>query len=300
MKYLYYPGCSLKSTGRAYEESILTVFKSLDISLTEIEDWNCCGATAYMAVDECKAFAIAARNLALAEKQFKDEPEVHIVAPCSACFMVLMKTISYMNTHKEIGQNIRKALNDAGLKFENRVKIRHPLDVLVNDFGIDKLTRAINNPLKGLRVASYYGCQTVRPFESFDTNRNPMTMDKIVQALGGQPVDWSLKTRCCGASLTGTIPEVGLRLSYIILHEAQQHHADVVVTSCPLCQFNLECYQSKMTSAFGHKIEIPVMFFSQLMGMALGLPESELGVKRLFVKPTFKSKSGQGGKPVYV
>lgn len=299
MKYLYYPGCSLKSTGRAYEESILAVFRTLGIQLEEIDDWNCCGATAYMAVDECKAFAIAARNLALAEKQLEDEAEVHIVAPCSACFMVLLKTIHYMNTHQEIGDRIRQSLKETGLVFYNRVRIRHPLDVLVNDYGTDQLSKAIKNPLKGIRAASYYGCQTVRPFESFDHNRNPETMDKIIQALGGQPVDWSLKTRCCGASLTGTIPEVGLRLSYIILHEAQQHHADVVVTACPLCQFNLECYQPKMSKHFGHRIDIPVMFFSQLLGRALGLSDKELGIKRLFVQPA-KIQTVQGGKTVYV
>ncbi|MGC9327620.1 MAG: heterodisulfide reductase-related iron-sulfur binding cluster, partial [Candidatus Hinthialibacter sp.] len=127
MRYLYYPGCSLKATGRAYEESILAVFKKLDIPMDEVEDWNCCGATAYMAVDEQKAYAVASRNLALAEKQM-DAEEVHIIAPCAACYLVLLKTQHYLDEGNGQGDKIRQALNAGGLKYQGKVKIRHPLD----------------------------------------------------------------------------------------------------------------------------------------------------------------------------
>ena len=222
MKYLYYPGCSLKSTGRAYEESLLAVFRALRVPLEELEDWNCCGETAYMAVDEMKAFGLAARNLALAEDQngAQKAEEVNLVAPCSACYLVLTKAQHYIDEYTEVGQTILPALQAAGLRYEGRVRVRHPLDVLVNDVGLDTFAAQVRRPLAGLRVACYYGCQVVRPYASFDDQDNPTTMDQLVRAMGAEPIDWPLKTRCCGGSLTGTIEEVGLRLSYILLKEA--------------------------------------------------------------------------------
>jgi heterodisulfide reductase subunit B len=300
MKYLYYPGCSLKCTGRSYEESLLAVFNALKIDYVELDDWNCCGATAYMAVDESKAFAIASRNLALAEEQFKDEKEINIIAPCSACYMVLLKTQNYLNQNPGEMSKIKLALKDSGLNYEGKVKIRHPLDVLVNDLGIAEITKAVKFPLKGIRVASYYGCQTVRPIATFDDARNPDSMDKIVKAIGAEPVDWPLKTRCCGASLTGTIDKVGMPLSYVILHEAVKRRADVVITACSLCQFNLECFQSKMNYKFNTQMHIGVVYFTQLLGLALGLSPKELGMHRLFVKPENVYKSVKGGEAVYV
>ena len=300
MKYLYYPGCSLKCTGRSYEESLLAVLKALKIDFVELNDWNCCGATAYMAVDESKAFAVASRNLALAEQQFKDEEEVNIIAPCSACYMVLLKTQTYLSQNEAELKKITTALKQAGLNYEGRVKIRHPLDVLVNDYGVAEITKAVKHPLKGINVASYYGCQTIRPYATFDDQRNPTTMDELTKAIGATPVDWPLKTRCCGASLTGIISEVGLPLSYIILNEAVKRRADVVATSCPLCQFNLECYQTDINKKFHNDLHIGVVYFTQLLGLALGLSPKELGMQRLFVKPDNVYKVVEGGEPVYV
>lgn len=300
MRYLYYPGCSLKSTGRSYEESLLAVFKALKMDVTELEDWNCCGATAYMAVDETKAFAIATRNLALAEEQFKKEKEIHIIAPCSACYMVLLKTQIFLEQNLAEKGRIKSALKESGLNYEGKVKIRHPLDVLVNDIGVKEIAKAVTHPLKGIKVASYYGCQTVRPYATFDDQREPHTMDDLTKAIGAEPVDWPLKTRCCGASLTGTIERVGLPLSYMILKEASKRRADVVSTSCPLCQFNLECYQDNMNKQFHNDIHIGVVYFSQLMGLALGIDPKTLGMNRLFVPPDNVYKIMKGGEKVYV
>lgn len=300
MKYLYYPGCSLKCTGRSYEESLLAVFNTLGIDYVELEDWNCCGATAYMAVDESKAFAIASRNLALAEQQFKNEKEVNIIAPCSACYMVLLKTQNYLSQNQEDLERIKFALKQSGLNYEGKVKIRHPLDVLVNDLGIDVISKAVKHPLKGIKAASYYGCQTVRPYATFDDARDPSTMDKIVKAIGAEPVDWPLKTRCCGASLTGTVEQVGLPLCHSILYEALKRRADVIITSCPLCQFNLECYQTKINKTYNQDLHIGVIYFTQLLGLALGISPKELGMNRLFVEPDSVYKSVKGGEAVYV
>jgi heterodisulfide reductase subunit B len=286
MKYIYYPGCSLKGTGRAYEESILPVFKALGLELEELKEWNCCGATAYMAVDEAKAFALAARNLALAEETSAGETEAQIVAPCNACYLVLNKAKHYIEEKPIVGRYIREALKAADLHYRGKVAVRHPLDVLVNDYGIEKLKEQVKKPLKGLKVAPYYGCQMIRPYADFDDQYNPVTMDKVLEAMGAEIVEYHLKTRCCGGSLTGTVNEVGLRLNYILLREAKKAGADVVATSCPLCQFNLECYQDKISAKY-EPTKMPVAYFTQLMGVALGIPEKDLGFNHIFVPPQF-------------
>lgn len=280
MTYLYYPGCSLKGTGRGYEESLLAVFKALRVPFAELEDWNCCGATAYMAVDEVKAFTLAARNLAIAREQGGETAQ--IIAPCSACYLVLSKAQHVIHDSPDIGKTIADALIAAQLTYGPRVQVRHPLDVLINDIGVDQLAAAAIQPLKGRKIACYYGCQMVRPYATFDDQFNPTTMDRVLQAMGAETVEWPLKTRCCGGTLTGTLEEVGLRLNYILMREARKRGADAIATACPLCQFNLECYQDKIHAAYGEPA-IPVLYFSQFMGLAYGISARTLGMQRNFV-----------------
>jgi heterodisulfide reductase subunit B len=278
MEYTYYPGCSLKGTGKHYEESILPVFKELGIELYELEDWNCCGATAYMSVDEMSAFALASRNLSLAEKAGRD-----IMAPCSACYLVLKKTKDYIKEYSEIGRKVHKALAAAGLQFNDTIEVKHPLQVLVGDFGLDALRSKIKTELEGYKVAPYYGCQIVRPYKDFDDSMYPTSMDRLLETLGAEVVDYHLKTRCCGGSLTGTIEEIGLRLNYILLNEAQKRGANCIATVCPLCQFNLECYQDKINSEYGCHISMPILYLPQLIGLALDIPREQLGFNRSLV-----------------
>jgi len=287
MHYQYFPGCSLKSTGRPYEESLLAVLRALEVPVQEIEDWNCCGATAYMAVDEVQAFSLAARNLALAEKApgGANGKPAQVLAPCAACYLVLLKTQRYLAEHADLHRKVAAGLQAVKLSYEGRVQVRHPLDVLVNDVGTDRIAKRVTQPLKGMKVACYYGCQVVRPFAAFDDRHNPTTMDRVVKALGAAPVDWPLKTRCCGGTLNGTIPDTGLRLNRILLKEAKRRGADMLITVCPLCQFNLECYQDQIAGKFQESVAIPVVYLTQLMGMAFGLSDPDLGIQRLFVPP---------------
>ncbi len=278
MKYSYFPGCSLKGTGRAYEESLLPVMKHLGIELDELDDWNCCGATAYMAIDEVRACVLAARNLALAEQKGK----AHLMAPCSACYLVLNKTQHYMHEYPVMKEKVVKALATANLKCRDDLPVRHPLDILINDVGLEAIKQKVSKPLKGLKVAAYYGCQIVRPYSTFDDQTNPVTMDRLMEALGATVVRYPLKTKCCGGSLTGTVPEAGLRLSYILLKEAIKRGADVIATVCPLCQFNLDSYHDKIEAKW-EPVPIPTVYFTQLMGLAFGLPEKELGLHRSLV-----------------
>jgi heterodisulfide reductase subunit B len=278
MKFTYFPGCSLKGLGRAYEESLLPVMRHLGIELNELDDWNCCGATAYMAVDEAKAFVLAARNLALAEAQGSQA----VMAPCSACYLVLNKAKHAMEESEVMGARVRKALGTGGLTYRGTGSVRHPLDILVNDVGLEAIRAKVVRPLKGVRVAPYYGCQIVRPYATFDDQYNPVTMDRILEALGATVVRYPLKTKCCGGSLTGTVPQAGVRMAYILLKEAIKRGADVITTVCPLCQFNLDGYHAQIASRY-ESVRIPTLYFTQLMGLAFGLGEKELGLNRVLV-----------------
>lgn len=274
--YSYFPGCSLKGSGRAYEESILPVFRTLGLVLDELDDWNCCGATAYMAVDEVDACVMASRNLAIAEKAGHGE----LVAPCSACYLVLNKTKHYLQDSPAIKRVVNVALQEADLNYGGNTPVRHPLDILVHEVGLDAIKSRVKKSLKGLKVAPYYGCQIVRPYSTFDNQYNPTTMDRLLEALGATVVEFPLKTRCCGGSLTGTLPEPGLLCTYILLKEAKKRCADVIATACPLCQFNLDGYHDKIEAKWKDSVRIPTVYFTQLMGLAFGLSETEVGLQR--------------------
>jgi len=278
MKYTYFPGCSLKGLGRAYEESLLPVMRHLGVELVELDDWNCCGATAYMSVDEAKAGVLAVRNLAIAEKTGPHD----LLTPCSACYLVLNKTKHNVADFPEIRESVHRALRCANLTYTGSTKVRHPLDILVHDVGLDVIKEKVVHPLKGLKVAPYYGCQVVRPYSTFDDAWNPTTMDRLLATLGAEIVDYPLKTKCCGGSLTGTLPEAGLRMSYILLKEAVRRGADVIATICPLCQFNMDAYQDQIERRWG-PTRIATVYFTQLMGLAFGLPPKQLGLNRNFV-----------------
>jgi heterodisulfide reductase subunit B len=274
VKYAYYPGCSLRGTGRAYEESLLAVFRALNVEIEEIDDWNCCGATTYMSVDELTSYALASRNLALAEREHSD-----IIAPCAACYLVLNKTQRYIREYPNIKLLVTRALSAIGLTYADQVRVRHPLDVLLNDIGVKAIVSKVKVPLNGLKVAPYYGCQIVRPYSTFDDQRDPTSMDRLLEACGAKMVRYPLKTRCCGGSQKGTLPEVGLDLIHYLLSEAVKNEAEVITTVCPLCQFNLESFQKEAGDRH-HPTSIPVLYFSQLMALALGAPAASIGLRR--------------------
>jgi heterodisulfide reductase subunit B len=278
MKYSYFPGCSLKGTGRAYEESFLQVFKALGLDIEELDDWNCCGATAYMSVDESMAFTLAARNLAIAERSGGQ-----LLAPCAACFLVLTKAQHYIRDYPRVGEAVHRALDAAGLEYAGTTLVRHPLDVLVNDVGLDAIYARVRRPLTGLKIAPYYGCQVVRPYATFDHQDYPVTMDRLFQALGADVVHYPLKTKCCGGSLTGTVPTVGARLSHILRREAVRQGADLMATLCPLCHFNLDANQDRTRGQWYEPARMPVVYFTQLMGLAFGIPARKLGLQRNIV-----------------
>ena len=277
MAYTYFPGCCMHGFARHCQDSLYAVFNALGLELRELPDWNCCGATTYISVEEHQAFALAARNLAMAEQI---GPE--IVAPCTACYMILKKTQDYLSRYGDLRSKVERALEKVGLRYEGKLRILHPLEVLLRDVGVKGLKAQVKKPLRGWNVAPYYGCLIARPYplsEGFTLE----AFDQFVPALGANLVDFELKARCCGGSLTGTIEEVGHRLVYLILSQAKRANADALVTVCPLCQLNLEAHQGKIKRHFGDDVTIPIPYFTQLIGMALGLSEKDLGLHKLLV-----------------
>jgi heterodisulfide reductase subunit B len=279
MSYTYYPGCSLKGTGKHGEESLIAVFEALGHDLNELDDWNCCGATAYMGIDQTQALALAARNLSLAENEkLKD-----LVTPCNACYFVLRRVDDYRARYPDLMNRVLGVLREMGLDYQGRVRVRHPLDVLFDDIGVEEIKKHVRRELNGVRVACYYGCLYSRPYGTTEEWRFPTKMDDMFTALGVEVVDFTLRTKCCGGSLTGTVEDVGTRLVYLLLHEAKRLRADMLVTLCALCQFNLEAYQKPAGKRFGEDVRMPVLYFTQLLGLLMGISEKKLGLQRLFV-----------------
>jgi len=278
MRYAYYPGCSLEATGRPYEESVALVAKALGIELVELEDWNCCGATAYMSVNEALSFSLSARNLCQAKK-IGDT----LVTACSACYTNLRKTEAYLVEFPEMKTKVDAALAEAGLHYEGGVVTKHFLQTVVQDVGLDRIKSLVKHPLSGLRVAPYYGCQIARPYGIEDDADNPTMMDKLLTALGATPTYYPMKTVCCGGSLMGIRKEVALRLCRNILLCAQQYEAQCVAVTCPLCQMNLDAFQAAVNKSYGTHFNLPIVYFTQLMGVSFGLNSKDLGLDQCIV-----------------
>lgn len=277
--YSLFPGCSASEGGaKAYSLSAKAVCKVLDIELVEIEDWNCCGSTPYSSFEELASFCLSGRNLALAEKTGLD-----LVTPCSSCYVILNRTNSYLKQYPELKSQVDEALAAGGLEYHGNTRVRHLLEVLINDIGYEEINSRVKNSLEGLKVAAYYGCQIVRPRLGFDHPEEPDSMDKLIAALGGEPVHFPMKARCCGGSLIISEEDLALDLIGKILNSALNNGAECLITPCPLCQTNLDAYQRLADKKFQKKFNLPVLYFTQLIGVALGLKEKDLDLKTCVV-----------------
>ena len=279
MKYAYYPGCSLEKNAAAYGDSFKAIANILSQELVELDDWNCCGATEYFTLNLLPAYTLVARNLALIPEGLTD-----LVAPCSACYLNLYKTDHNMGLYPQLNSDINTALAEGKLSYApGRVKVRHALDILVNDAGCEQIAAHVKRPLHGLRLAPYYGCLIVRPDHGFDNPEHPETLDRLLKALGATVVDYPLKAACCG----GHIPQISPETAFVLIHElvatAVKREADAIVTLCPMCQLNLDGYQAQANNQFGTNYSIPVLYFTQMMGLAFGLAPKAMGFGQEFV-----------------
>lgn len=274
----YFPGCSLEKMAISYNQSAKQTTQALGVELREVEDWNCCGATTYFHVDELLAYTLVGRNLAIAEKEGFD-----LVAPCSACYKNTYFANAYLKEDVDLANHINYALQQDNLTYTGSIGVKHLMEVFAEDIGFDALKAQVSHPLKGLRVAPYYGCQIVRPKKDHEDVENPRFFEDLMTAIGAEPVDFTYRLRCCGGSLLITSREAAFKLIFELLQNVEQSEADVIATACPLCQTNLECYQMQVNQEYGSNFKIPVLYFTQLIGLALGLPTKKLGIGTEFV-----------------
>ncbi len=273
-----YPGCSLEGTGASFEISLEKVLNALGAEFSVMEDWNCCGATSAHALDHTLYLALAARNLDRAEKQVYD----NLIAPCAACF----NRLAYANMKLSSDEDLRTHLNEeTGLDYHGTVRVVNVLEYLLNTVGLEKITQQVVRPLTDLKVLCYYGCLNTRipRYESFDDVENPTSMDRILHAVGAVTSDWSYKTECCGASLFVTAEKVATKLSSKILKDAVARDADCIAVSCPMCQNNLDTPQKDMISEYGIPKPMPILFVTQLMGLAFGMSGKEIKLNHSFI-----------------
>ncbi len=260
MRFSYYPGCSAHSTAKQYDASTRAVCRTLDIELEELSDWNCCGSSAAAHTAPRLATALSLRNLILADGREQD-----LALTCAFCFNRLQTTYKQIDRHPDIRQQVEAI---AGQPYTGRTRVRHLLDILWNDIGLAALQQHATSPLGGLKVAAYYGCLLVRPGGGIglDDPENPTIMDRILEAVGASCVSWPGKTDCCGASLNVTRPAIATRLVRALYQRASEAGAQCMVTACPLCFTNLETRKEGTA--------VPVYYFTELLGMAFGIPEA--------------------------
>jgi heterodisulfide reductase subunit B2 len=276
MKVGYFPGCSLDSTAKEFDLSLRAIAGPLGVELEEIRDWSCCGSSSAHATDHLLSVALAARNLSLAEEQGLSR----VMAPCAACFSRLAAARHEIAHDAEQADLVRPML---ARPFHNTVEVQNVVALLQ---GLAAEITAKAKPLAGLKVACYYGCLLVRPPEiaQFDDPEDPISMEQVVAATGATPVRWSRRLDCCGAGFS--LSRVGsvVRLGRAILEDAKASGARAVVVACPMCQSNLDLRQSAM-QARGASLGLPILFLTQLVGLALGLDRESLGLERHFVSP---------------
>lgn len=272
-KYAYFPGCSLEKMAIGYHQSSMETTQALDVELEELEDWNCCGATACFNLDDILANTLIARNLAMAEKQGLD-----LVAPCSACYKNSYATNNYVKEDEDLANHINFALEADNLQVSGDLNVYHLIDVFADEIGAEAIKNKVTTPLEGLKIAPYYGCQIVRPRKNGENVEDPQFFEEILTAMGAEAVDFANKTRCCGAALLITNRKAALNMIRILLQNALKSGAEIIATACPLCQVNLEVYQTQVNEEFGTDYSIPVLYFTQLMGLAFGIAPKKLGI----------------------
>ncbi len=273
-KYTYYPGCSSEGSAKHLDTSLRAIAPKLGIEIEDIDDWNCCGASVgELAAGKLASAALSARNLAQAREQGPQD----LMTPCAACYLNTHGTNEHIREDDNFKNDLNEALAAAGKSYDGDLHVRHACEVLVNDVGLDAIREQVTNPLDGIKVAGYVGCQTVRPFAGterggdYDSYDAPVFLDDFINATGAEAIDFDNATSCCGGSVSVMSPDKTLHLMKKILDEAQAKGADAIATPCPLCQTNVEMYQDAINKKFGTDFNIPVVFYSQLMALAFGM-----------------------------
>jgi len=288
-EYSFYPGCSSQSKASSinYLRSTQSICSTLDIQLNEIPDWNCCSASiGYGGGGELPRLSLSARNIALSQQAHGQQD---IVATCAACWLATREAKERIEESAKVRSGIDAALGEIGIQIEGEMpKTRHMVEVLIEDVGYEEIRSKVVNPLEGLKIAGYVGCQTNRPFgivgESYE---NPMYLDKMIETVGAEPVEkYEKKASCCGGALMFSEPEKSQALVKDIIEAAYDGGADMIVTPCPVCQMNVEVYQGQINKTYGTKFNIPVVYYSTLMSVAFGQSAKDAALDGQMIRAT--------------
>lgn len=277
MNYGYFPGCSQTGSAKEYDISLRKVIEKLGVSFDEIRDWSCCGATSAHVTNHRLSTALAMRNIMLAEQQGMD----NIIAPCAACYNRLIVSQYEIANHTALKKDTEELLS---AKFTKNLKVFNILE-LFQKIGINKITENRQRELSDMKVACYYGCLLVRPaaITKFDDAEQPTSMEKIVESTGAKTIDWNYKVECCGAAHSIARRDIVVDLSKKILEDARDHGANVMVVACPMCHTNLDMRQKAMKKTYPGHEEFPVLYLTELIGLALGMDEKELGINLHYI-----------------
>ena len=281
MDIAYYPGCSLHSMAKEYDISTKLVCQRLGINLHEVPDWNCCGATAAHSLNHKLSVSLSARNLSLVD----DMKLKQVATPCAGCFSRLKTAANELKSDSMVAE--AEKLVGVSLTGAREIEVAHILQVMIEEIGLETIKEQVVKPLKGMKVASYSGCLLTRPrsIAQFDDSEQPMALDNILAALGAEPVKWSHKAECCGGGFAASDTGIVVDLGGQVLEAARQAGADVIVAACPMCQANLDTRQEAIEKERGIKYNLPIVYYTQLMGLAFGYSAKKMGLNRLLTSP---------------
>ena len=282
MKIAYYPGCTLKSTAKNFEISAIAVAKELGIEFVELSRWNCCGTVYSMTSDDVMHHLAPIRNLI----RVKEDGFEKVVTLCSMCFNTLKRANILVQREREKLDKINDFMYLENIDYAGDVEVLHLLEILRDDIGWEEIMTHVKNPLNGLVFAPYYGCLLVRPPEvAIDNVEMPYVLDRLFESLGAKAIDYPYSTECCGAYNTVSNPDIVLDRTYTMVNLARQQGADAIILSCPLCDFNLEIRQKKVMEKYPDFHPLPVLYFTQIMAVAFGLPENTYGFEYNSINP---------------
>jgi len=289
MKISYYPGCTLKNNAKNFEDSALCSLKQLDVEVEELRRWNCCGTVFSLATDDLIHHVAPIRNLIRVKESNTDR----VMTLCAMCYNTLKRANERVKADQESLDKINQFMYREEVEYKGDVKVLHLLEILRDEIEFENIAKKVVNPLKDLKVANYYGCMLVRPKEiGFDDVENPTVLENLTTVLGATSIDFPYKTECCGAYQTVDNTEIVADRTYHILTSAQDQGAEVVSVSCPLCAFNLDHRQKETQQKYPEFKNIPILYFTQIMAIALGCPEKALRLDLHFIdpKPVLKEK----------
>ncbi len=288
LRYALYTGCTAKESTPELLKSTMAVAKALDIELVLLDEASCCGASHLQDFDDFLSLTLNARNICYAEKL-----GLTMVTICNTCQLNTSMTKDRLDNDEELKTKVNQKLNEVGLEYKGNVDVKHFLYALIDDLGIEEISKRVKRPLKDLNIAPFYGCHNIRPSELQKKNNGgenpyvPDSLERLIDAIGGNSIDYAHKNKCCGFHVELQAPKTANRLSGDAMLDAMDNNADVVVTPCPLCHLRLDVQQHNISKEVGRDVEMPILHLPQMLGLALGISPEDLGIQHNVSEVTF-------------